>query len=65
MTNLPFHAISVVIDGQVRLRVHRGRSLEIEMPLRSRQALVLGASLINHALMAQHPDPLVSEPGDK
>ena len=52
MTALPLHAIPVIINDQVRLRVYRGRDLEIEMPLRQRQALALAAQLLNHALTA-------------
>jgi hypothetical protein len=50
---LLLHAIPVIINGQVRLRIYRGRNLEIEMPLRQRQALVLAAQILNLALMAE------------
>ena len=50
---LPFHAIPVLIDDQVWLRVYAGRDLEIEVPLRSRQALVLAGLLLNYALMVR------------
>ena len=52
MTALPLHAIPVILDGQIRLRVHKGPRLELDMPLRSRQALVLAAQLLNLALSA-------------
>jgi hypothetical protein len=52
MIVLPLHAIPVLIDGEVRLRVHAGRDLKVDMPLRPRQALALAALLLNHALMA-------------
>lgn len=54
MTALPLHAIPVLIDGDVRLRVYAGRDLKVDMPLRPRQALVLAASLLNHTLAADH-----------
>ena len=38
MTDLPFHAIPVIVDNQVRLRIYAGRQLKVEMPLRTRQA---------------------------
>lgn len=63
MTGSPFHAIPVVIDGQIRLRIYAGPRLKVDMPLRLRQALVLAAQLLNHALMADisalRADPLV------
>jgi hypothetical protein len=67
MTALPFHAVPVLVDDQPRLRVYRGRNLEIEVPLGPRQALVLAALLLNHALMAERsgPDRLMTETGDK
>ena len=49
---LPFHAIPVVIDGEIRLRIYEGRDLEVDMPLRPRQALVLAGQLLNLALTA-------------
>ena len=52
MTALPLHAIPVVINDQVRLRVYAGRDLKVDMALRSRQALVLAAQLLNLALAA-------------
>ena len=52
MTALPLHAIPVLLDDHVRLRVYRGPSLEFDMPLRPRQALALAGLLLNHALMA-------------
>ena len=54
MTALPFHAIPVLLDDQIRLRVYRGPRLEIDMPLRRRQALVLAGQLLNLALAADH-----------
>ena len=36
MTTLPFHAIPVIINDQVRLRVYVGRQLKVELPLRQR-----------------------------
>jgi hypothetical protein len=69
MADLPRHATAVIVNDQLRLRVYRGRCLEIEMPLRQRQALVLAAQLLNHALMSDGRvggDPLVLEtPGKK
>ena len=52
MTTLPLHAIPVIVNDQVRLRVYAGRDLKIEMPLGPRQAMVLAAQLLNHALTA-------------
>ena len=52
MTALPLHAIPVVIDDQIRLRIYSGPRLEVDMPLRSRQALTLAAQLLNYALAA-------------
>jgi hypothetical protein len=43
----------VLLDGQIRLRVHVGRDLKVDMPLRPRQALVLAGQLLNLALMAE------------
>jgi hypothetical protein len=51
MTALPLHAIAVPIPGNPTLRVYRGNTLVVEMPLRQRQALVLAAQLLNLALM--------------
>ena len=66
MTALPLHAIPVIIDGHIRLRIYRGPRLEVDMPLRSRQALVLASQLLNHALAADvsaaSTDPFVLEP---
>ena len=52
MTTLPLHAIPVIVNDQVRLRVYAGRDLKVDMPLRPRQALVLAAQLLNLALTA-------------
>ena len=52
MTPLPLHAVPVILNDQLNLRVYRAGKLEIEMPLRSRQALVLAAQLLNYALAA-------------
>jgi hypothetical protein len=54
MTTLPLHAIPVLLHDQVYLRVYRGPRLELEMPLRPRQALVLAGQLLNLALAADH-----------
>ena len=54
MTTLPLHAIPVLLNGEVRLRVYAGPRLELDMPLRPRQALVLAAQLMNLALAADH-----------
>ena len=32
MTTLPLHAIPVVLDGQICLRIYAGRDLEVDMP---------------------------------
>jgi hypothetical protein len=53
MTTLPLHAVPVLLDDQVRLRVYVGRDLKVDMPLRPRQALVLAGQLLNLALMAE------------
>jgi hypothetical protein len=61
---LPLQAVPVIVDDQVRLRTRRGSRLEIEMPLRRRQALVLAAQLLNMALMPEcssSPDSSVLE----
>jgi hypothetical protein len=50
VTTQPLYAIPVVVNDQVRLRIYAGSKLEIEMPLRQRQALVLAAQLLNLAL---------------
>jgi hypothetical protein len=50
MTALPLHAIPGLLDAQVRLRVYRGPRLEMEMPLRPRQALALAALLLNRRM---------------
>jgi hypothetical protein len=50
MTDLPFHVIPVIINDQIRLRVYKGGNLEVELPLRQRQALVLAGQLLNMAL---------------
>ena len=52
MTALPLHAIPVIIDDQIRLRIYAGRDLKVDMPLRQRQALVLATQLLNLALAA-------------
>jgi hypothetical protein len=54
VTALP-HAIPVVIDGQIRLHVYRGPRLEMDAPLRRRQAIVLAAQLLNQVLMPEYP----------
>jgi hypothetical protein len=54
MITLPLHAVSVIVDDQVRLRVYRGACLELEIPLRRRQAMVLAAQLLNQALMPEY-----------
>ena len=67
--DLPAHAIPVVVNDQVRLRVYRGSRLELEMPLRQRQALVLAGQLLNLALAADFSvagaDCRVLEPAGK
>ena len=49
---LPLHAVAVITNDQVRLRVYAGRDLKVDMPLRPRQALVLAGQLLNLALTA-------------
>jgi hypothetical protein len=65
---LPFHVIPVIVDDQIRLRIYAAGDLERELPLRRRQALVLGAQLINYGLMTEGRvggDPLVLDPADE
>jgi hypothetical protein len=52
MGDPPFHAIPVIVDDEVRLRIYRGSDLELEIPLRQRQTIILAAQLLNHGLMA-------------
>lgn len=54
MVDLPFHAVPVIVEDQVRLRVYGGSNLKIEIPLRQRQALVLAAQILNVTLAADH-----------
>jgi hypothetical protein len=41
-------ATVVLIDGQVRLRIHQGERLELDLPIHWRRALLLGMDLITH-----------------
>jgi hypothetical protein len=66
MPALPFYAIAVVVNDQVRLRVYRGKDIVVDMPLRRRQAMVLAAQLLNQALLPEYPpDPLMLEPAEQ
>ena len=63
-TTSPSYATAAIVAEQVRLRIYRGSTLEVDMPMRRRQALVLGAQLINLGLLPEYAasaDPLVFE----
>jgi hypothetical protein len=53
MADLPLRIVSVIIAGQIRLRIYRGDEPVGAWPLRRRQALVLGAQLIHHAMLTE------------
>jgi hypothetical protein len=53
MSALPIHALAVVVDGCVVLRIYRGPQLIVEQQLRRRQALVLAAELLSQSLAAE------------
>jgi hypothetical protein len=49
------YVVPVVISDQIVIRVYRGDNIMSEIPLRSRrQALVLGAQLVNLALLPEY-----------
>jgi hypothetical protein len=43
------YVTAIVLDGQVRLRIYQAGSLEIELPLSHRRALLLGSDLVRLA----------------
>jgi hypothetical protein len=53
MPDLSLRIISVVVADQIRLRIYRGDEPVGAWPLRRRQALVLAAQLINHAMLTE------------
>jgi hypothetical protein len=61
MSELPLYATAVVVGDVIRLRAYRGSKLALDLPLRRRQALILGAQLVNLALIATQ-DPLMLKP---
>jgi hypothetical protein len=52
VTGLPL--IPVIFDDRVRLRIDRCPRLELEVPLRAHQGLMLAAQLLGLALAADH-----------
>ena len=49
----PPHAVAVILDGQIVLRVYLGGDLKVAIPLRWRRALLLASDLLNLALTAE------------
>jgi hypothetical protein len=58
-SDLPLYVVPVIIGHRITLRIYRGDNLTAEIPLRRRQALVLGAQLINVGLIPEY------EPADQ
>jgi hypothetical protein len=56
---LPIYVVPVIIADWIVLRIYYGANLATEVPLRRRQALTLGAQLINLGLIPEY------EPADQ
>jgi hypothetical protein len=57
MMDLPVYITPAVVADRVVLRISRGDNLTDEIPLRRRQALTLGAQLINAGLLPEYEPP--------
>jgi hypothetical protein len=56
-SDLPIYVTPAIIADRIVLRIYRGDNLVNEIPLRRRQALTLGAQLIDAGLIPEYEPP--------